>query len=314
MINSEKERLFYDIWSQMSITTTKTTIPTHKTSRERTKGYFMSILAKKLMFVMSQRRREVVPSLGSPMAIAAGDTPGALDESLWQYDETTDTGYYGLVSSVEFIDGFDLASQLSFTSGNNLDGAAGWLKFYIGPEADCNENGIPKCIFVYKAHLRSGVTYNTLEASGIRDGSTKTNISGNVYKVRLLTGAFGFSGYTSIPGSNANDNSACEKDAGEGSEYNDLMYRVSSIIPMCPTTGTQYSGYHGGPQDSYNFADFDTSTLVIGTRLNRMEITSTTNSANTHYIWRGYHGIADFSGNSDKNRSMYWRPVLEYVP
>ena len=231
---------------------------------------------------MSQRRREVVPSLGSPMAIAAGDTPGALDESLWQYDETTDTGYYGFVPASEFITGLDLATLTGFTSGTNQNSNAGWLKFYVGPTAVCNSTpGTAKCIFIAKQSFKYSVSWDHINNAGLVYGTTSRTVLSQSYNVRIMT--------------------VGEASPGTGSEWNELMYRVHAEQP----------------ESKSNWETFDTieTNITSGDGLYVWgQDTSLSNP--TERVGRGAISLTYWNDHPSPtvNSTSGWRPVLEYVP
>ena len=57
------------------------------------------------------------------------DSPTCYDEN-FRYDKYTDTGYFGRIRSVDFIDGDTLASNVGFTAGTSQHSNCEWLKFY----------------------------------------------------------------------------------------------------------------------------------------------------------------------------------------
>ena len=211
------------------------------------------------------------------MAIAAGDTPGALDESLWQYDETTDTGYYGFVPASDFITGLDLATLTGFSSGSNHNSDAGWLKFYVGPTAVCNSTpGTAKCIFIAKQSLKYNVSWNHINSAGLVYGTTQRTVLDQSYNVRLITGG--------------------EASPGTGSEWNELMYRVHAEQP----------------ESKSNWETYENNDLNLsgnGCRTRCQEVPS-------NNVFRGRFNIKSFLAGPrhDTYFEYGWRPVLEYVP
>lgn len=57
------------------------------------------------------------------------DAPTCYDEN-FRYDKYTDTGYFGRIKAVDFIDGVTLASNVGYTAGTNQLSNYDWLKFY----------------------------------------------------------------------------------------------------------------------------------------------------------------------------------------
>ena len=78
------------------------------------------------------------------------------------YDSTTDTGYYGIVPSEEFISlGEQLSNIMNITEGTLHNNTDGWLHFYVGKNATCNRSGKPYEIFVSKKSLRYGISWES---------------------------------------------------------------------------------------------------------------------------------------------------------
>ena len=222
-------------------------------------------------------RTASIGSLFPMMAIAAGETPGAQDESLWQYDETTDTGYYGFVPASDFISGDELSSQLNFSVGTNQNSDAGWLKFYVGPAAVCNSTpGTAKVLFVAKKTLRI-VTWLNINGTNLLSGNRTISIEDLQYKVRILTGG------GSSPGTN--------------SEWNELMYRV----------------HVDQPEGKSNWALFINIDLWVGPNLNGRNTLVQDRWAGTGdgVVNRGNTGISSWNGMF-WGWNGGWRPVLEY--
>ena len=266
----------------------------------------------------------------SSFAISEG-SPGPGEESLI-YDSATDTGYYGLATHEEVCDGIDLASDIGLTAGSNFNDETGWLKFYVGPAADCNKDGVSKILFIAKETLRynlswddiydAGAVYGTGDNGVADSGSPEPQVAevdygGYDYKVRLLTGS------AVDPAAEGYGNQDCADDAGAGSEWNDLLYRVHTATPDCgnPSEGMEGGNkttYHGGAQDGANWANFSNEDLQV----------YYSDAGNGTYCWcqeqgddtsrrvlRGYRGVASFytstSSGSPSNRG--WRPCLELI-
>ena len=75
--------------------------------------------------------------------------PGSLT-----YDDTTKTGYYGHTTAAELITGDALASQIGLTAGISQYSDAGWEKFFVGADADCNPDNIDKVLYIAKKTFR----------------------------------------------------------------------------------------------------------------------------------------------------------------
>jgi hypothetical protein len=251
-----------------------------------------------------------------------------------QYDATTDTGYYGLVTSADLTDGPTLASDIGLSAGTAFNNDAGWLKFYVGPAADCNKDGVAKVLFIAKETIRNNLSWDDIYLAGAvygtgdngtasaSTGTTATQdaqvtYGGTTYKVRLLTGS------ATDPAAEAYNNQSCADDAGGGSEWNDLLYRVHTAVPTCTDAtigmeGGSETTRHGGPQDGDNWATYTNAELQV----------FYTDAGDGTYCWcqeqgfdtsrrvsRGYYGVADFhTADADFSlASIGFRPCLEVV-
>src|SRR6056297_3426547 len=131
-------------------------------------------------------------------------TPTSFTTENISYDSVTDTGYHGVVSSADLCDGSTLASNIGLSAGTLQYNDAGWLKFYVGPSADCNKDGVEKVLFIAKKTIRydlswndiynAGAVYGTGDYGPANSGSNVTQdaqvtIGGKTYKVRILTGS-----------------------------------------------------------------------------------------------------------------------------
>ena len=194
-----------------------------------------------------------------------------------KYDPSTDTGYYGFVESDDFINGDELAEQLKFKSGFGQKSHAGWLKFYVGPNAICNSAGIQRIFYVAKMPLRYHVSWDEINNDGLIDGSRCVTVGKNTYSVRLLTGG--------------------RSKPGTGSEWNELIYRV----------------YHIPPAGRIAWDSFGDSELNISAVSGRY--TWTQEKTNSSAVYRGKPGITYWliAMTSFAGTNYGWRPVLERV-
>ena len=194
-----------------------------------------------------------------------------------KYDPSTDTGYYGLVDSDDFINGDDLAKQLEFKSGFGQKSDAGWLKFYVGPNAACNSAKIQRILYVAKMPLRYHVSWDEINNDRLVDGSRRVTVGENTYSVRLLTGGTDKSGI--------------------GSEWNELMYRV----------------YHIQPVSTIAWDTFGDSELNVNAVSGRY--TWTQEKTNSSAVYRGKPGITYWltAMTSFAGTNYGWRPVLDQV-
>jgi hypothetical protein len=250
------------------------------------------------------------------------------------YDSTTDTGYMGLVTSADLTDGPTLASDIGLSAGTAFNNDAGWLKFYVGPAADCNKDGVAKVLFIAKESIRNNLSWDDIYLAGAvygtGDNGTASASTGTTatqdaqviygtttYKVRLLTGS------ATDPAAEGYGNQSCADDAGGGSEWNDLLYRVHTAVPTCTDATIGMEGgfettRHGGPQDGANWASYTNAELQVystdagdGTCCWCQEQGFDT----TRRVGRGYGGVADFLTNpaGAAAAALGWRPVLEVI-
>ena len=248
---------------------------------------------------------------GGMLEIGPGPTTG-------QYDATTDTGYYGEVSAAELITGAALASGIGLGAGTAM-ADAGWLKFYVGPNADCNRGSMAYVLFVAKMPLRYGLSWDQINTAHPVNGSgAQITIGADSYKVRLLTGADADPSTYSATAAGTN----CAQNPGAGSEWNDLLYRIHVDAPNCaePTVGMpggSEASRHGGPQVGANWAaltDAETGPLFTLNSGNASWCQEVDGVATSRCVYRGYYGVATF-GTLTMGTQAYtgWRPALELV-
>jgi hypothetical protein len=231
-------------------------------------------------------------------------------------------------------DGPTVSSGIGLSAGTAFNDTAGWLKFYVGPNADCNKDGVAKVLFIAKETLRNNLSWDDIYLAGAVYGtgdngtanaSTGTSATqdaqvtygGYTFKVRLLTGS------ATDPAAEGYDNQQCSDDAGAGSEWNDLLYRVHTDVPDCgdPTIGMpggNETTRHGGPQDGTNWASYTNAELQVyysdagdGTYCWCQEQGNDT----SRRVRRGGNGVAYFDTNTadNTNTNNGWRPVLEMI-
>ena len=240
-----------------------------------------------------------------------GPGPGFCDG--FQYDASSNTGYYGITTVSQLISGDDLASHLLMTSGVSMNSDAGWLKFYIDG----------KIIFIAKKPFRHSISWNQIYnlgavygISGFGPYTSGTNVDQNKeitigeyhFKIRLMTGAH-------INPFTRDANCTLSSGAGENSEWNRLIYRVHNIIPNCGSDGLSTT-YHGGNQIGNNWASFNDSDLGLG------DVNARRTWCQESYSYdisgkcrRGQGNIAGFSYTAQTSNSTFdgWRPVLELI-
>lgn len=245
--------------------------------------------------------------------------------SAGKYDATTDTGYFGEVSSATLMTGDALASDIGLTAGTSQHSSEGWLKFYVGASADCNyykRLGLmpkPYVIYAAKKPYRHTVSWDDIYARGAVYGSNDTGVtptgtptlqdasvtkSGKTLSVRLMTGV----------DTDPMDfySKGCAANVAGRSEWNQLFYRIHTDIPTCPAADNQ----DGGPQVGANWANFTNSDVIVGSGDGRYTWTQETYSSSPPYrATRGGPRVSNlnYSTSSNASSSRGWRPVLVLV-
>jgi hypothetical protein len=197
-----------------------------------------------------------------------------------RYDPSIDTGYYGFVEAKDLITGDQLSEQLDFNVGINHNTDAGWLKFYIGPNAVCNGADHQKVIYVARMSLKHSMSWDDINSASLIIGNRTINIGDDLYQVRLLTG-----GMTS---------------PGTGSEWNELLYRVHT---------DQQKG-------QFNCDTYDNAGIGIHTGNGWLFWAQETDGSDTaRRVIRGNGGLAGWTAATPSYSTLNtgWRPVLELV-
>ena len=274
------------------------------------------------------------PDIGTPPAAPAIDHgPGPTEMN---YDEVTDTGYYGLVNSEDFISGDDVATGIGLSAGSSQHSDTLWMKFYVGPAAACNafvrrgQTAQAYVAFIPQKTIRNGMSWTDIYNAGAVFGTGDDgpyNSGSNVtqdaqvtvgeysFKVRLATCAK----ENPFPGSN---DWSCSTNIGEGSEWNDLIYRVHTDSPNCtdPNEGVSSgeTAYHGGPQDGDNWANFTDNDLITASEAGDGSYSwgqETRSTDTTRRVYRGNLGVGYFRANTSTSgvSGLGFRPVLEMI-
>jgi hypothetical protein len=102
-----------------------------------------------------------------------------LDPSKFQYDKERNTGYFGLVTSDDFISGKELSEFVKFEKGELLKYDTLWAVFY------CHG----KIAITPIKPIRYNVSWDDINELGLIDnGFNRMNIKGNHYSISLHTG------------------------------------------------------------------------------------------------------------------------------
>lgn len=238
--------------------------------------------------IKTQRVVELVPGPG-PKVLVGGDI---------------NLGYCGLVPAAEFITGSSLASRIGLSAGSLLNDTTPWMKFaYKGKTLYIPQRPIRRNVKWRDIYRRGAVygcgTFGRFPIEGeetVQDASV--TIQGHRFKVRLMRGAS-----TDPVPQHENRTNPPE---GYGSEWNDLLYRVSASSPIPP---------------SERWESFTNSQLLVGNTYQgkicwMIETSYYGGVLGKHRVGRGSQGITDYTTNTyDLSNALYWgwRPVLELV-
>ena len=246
---------------------------------------------------MSSNVRLSPKGFGAGAGVGGGAGNTNILSSALGWDGVTPVNYYGEVPASEFFTGDELSTLLGVTQGTLQNSDTDWFKFGLGDKTIF----IPKMTFRYGIswdHLYSkGLVYGT-DDNGLAPTGTPTNQmrivskNGFNYKVRLIRGS-SIDPHNGTYGTNLA--------FSQGSEWNELMYRVSSANP----NGT-----------SENFAMYTDAQLNFtssnGTYTWCQEQYST---GSTFRVVRGYYvGYLSSLTSSDTDSTIGWRPALELIP
>jgi hypothetical protein len=193
----------------------------------------------------------------------------------------TAAGFYGFVPASEFITGDALATKIGLTAGTSHNSDAGWLKF--------SSNG--KTLYVAMKTFRYSISFDNINAVSGVYGNRTVMIDGNLYKIRLLTGA------TTDPGSTS------------GREWKSLMYGVHTSTN--PQWGPGYSNTDLGIGSGNGAASFIQERSTASTQSNYRLARGEGGITSIRYM---YSSNAGYIFPSTINSVLGWRPVLELVP
>lgn len=209
---------------------------------------------------------------------------------------TLTAGYYGLVTSSEFITGDALASYIGLTGGVSQNSSTDWMKFSLDS----------KTLYVSQKPVRNTVNWDMINKAGGWDGLKIVTIGGRNFKIRALKG-------TSKYGVSTGE---FDGPATVGSEWNRLIYHVSGK-PFNTASNTYASeGITEGDWAKYSEAQLGNS--VTTGSYNLCPDPSSNNNGKGYYVCRGGSGTLDisFSGYHQYlhvNAKWGWRPCLELI-
>ena len=199
-----------------------------------------------------------------------------------RYDPGTDTGYMGYVSSSDFITGSELIDLLDFRDGVDQNSDAGWLKFYVGPRAVCNQFDHERILLIAKKSLKYSVSWEQINRAGLVYGTMREIIKEQQYTLRCITG-----GVTKT---------------GSGSEWDELFCRVH--VPH--STSNRFS---------WESFDTKTDTMIADGNGAFSWCQEVVGVDKTRCIYRGTKDTSFWNACPVSFSTPYygWRPVLELV-
>ena len=227
-------------------------------------------------------------------SIGGGAGGNIILKSTLAHDGVTPINYYGEIAA-DFFTGQELATLLGVTQGTLMNTDTTWFKFSMGEET----------IFVPKLPIRSHISWDHLYSKGLVYGTddnglhptgTPTNQLKHVskdgfdYKVRLLKGSF--------EDPYLGGNNVTNPPLTYGSEWNELMYRVSSANP-------------NGTED--NFELYTDAQLGINSSTGSYNSTQEQYGASgTNRVMCGHSSVGYLNAVGSSDASLYrgWRPVL----
>lgn len=188
------------------------------------------------------------------------------------------------LSNEEFISYGALTSLVGVTQGTAINEGSGWLKFEM--------DGVE--LIVAKKSIRERLSWNHLNVLGLVFGETEVKIGGNLYKVRLLSGA------DNDP--SVSPYSVNYREGTHESEWSKLFYPIVKDDSFDPNRDLQAPYRMSDIQ--MNTAPWSWCREVHGTGTN-------------YRVIRGYERVTRFGReifNTSNNSISGWRPCLELIP
>ena len=182
---------------------------------------------------------------------------------------------------------------LSATGAVLQNNDTGWLKFV--------HQG--KVKYIAKKSFMHTVSWNDIAKAEAVYGNRTIRIGSNLFRVSVLSGAEADPS-SWITTSTATDNK------GAGSEWNQLVYRVCSVIPTDGATT-----YHGGKQIGSNWKDFSEADLNITGNGGYAWCKETPSYNLSSRVLRGYSSLSHFDSSTSSAATAFhgWRPCLTLI-
>ena len=219
----------------------------------------------------------------------------------FKYDSDRDTGYFGRLSSDDFISYERLSTKVKFDKGTMMPDK-GWLVFYYRGEI----------VYIPQHPIRYNVSWDDLESAKLVFGKD-IKMGKQTYNISLPTGAKA-NPVDDVKWQNASASEELEIDLGYGSVWNELIYRVHKDIPGVTDIGENCSG---GPQYGENWDELTDEELnvnwnkcSVGTATCCQEITSN-DSASRVRRGNGRLASSSWTTSSSSHVGLGWRAMLK---
>lgn len=221
--------------------------------------------------------------------LSSGPTPGVDPSDLLVYYKNPTTGkekgYYGRLTSADFITIPQLRSRVGMTQGTPLQESPEWLKFMIDG----------KILYVTTRLVQNGPTWKYYNDLGVANGEKVITIRGNDYRVRLLEGA--------------NPGRTTPPTTGNADTVDTGLSEYSRLIPNV------YSGANAPSMEGPRFDSIGAGSLDVG--LGIPNSTFCREHYGTDCLLRGGGAALVTSsylrGMDTANPYWAWRPCLERI-
>lgn len=203
-------------------------------------------------------------------------------------------GFFGTVSSSQFISGDELARKIGLTAGSSINSDTPWLKFIY----------LNKIEFIPLKPIRGNVSWDDINSINCVFGSKIINIDGINYKVRLIKGK---------SEGQQNDSSSSQGSIVLGSEWNKLLFPIHANS-VTKNWKSAYNVENNGNIVSWRI-NYDNNDLGSNNSSGARCWCQELGSSGTTRLCRGYEDISTTSNGvpGDAYADRGWRPCLEVV-
>lgn len=266
-----------------------------------TSGYFGEILGSDCVFDKGEWLSTAAYSIGDMVVVKNIPVPKKQSDLTAYVAKTANTNKSPASNPTDWQqrNGLPTGTSLANSLGLSATGAvlhnndSGWLKFV--------HEG--KVKYISKKSFVHTVSWNDIAKAEAVYGNRTIRIGSNLFRVSILSGAEADPS-SWVAASTATDNK------GAGSEWNQLIYRVCSVIPTDGATT-----YHGGKQIGSNWKDFSEADLNITGDGGYAWCKETLGYNTSNRVFRGGSSLSGFgNGASSSAGAGYgWRPCLTLI-